>query len=111
MLLGILKILLLLLGLVLGYFLLTLLGLLIPIHRKFKPIPNGIELGLSTNGMHTDFVLPIKNEVFDWTQIINVNQFQLSPTKETKIGIGWGDKAVYLDIETWGELTLKMNLC
>ena len=97
-------------GLVLGYFLLTLLGMLIPMNRNFKKITNGINIGISTNGMHTDFILPIKNEIFDWTKIIDMANYDLSINSDTKLGIGWGDKAIYLDIETWGELTLKMGL-
>ncbi len=99
-----------LLILILGYFIGILIGLLIPIHRGFKPLQNGVNLSISTNGMHTDFILPAKNKVFDWTTFIDANNFDLTITAETKLGIGWGDKAIYLDIETWGELTIKMGL-
>ena len=106
----ILKLIVVLFVLIISYFLLTLIGLLTPIHRNFKASKDGVDLRISTNGMHTDFLLPAKNEVFDWTNLINVAHYKLPITSDTKLGIGWGDKAVYLDIETWGELTLKMGL-
>lgn len=84
--------------------------MLIPVHRQFIPTTEGIDLCISTNGMHTDFILPLRNNIFDWTKIINIDRYKINLTPNTKIGIGWGDKAIYLDIETWGDLTLKMGL-
>jgi len=84
------------LGILLGYSLFALLGSLIPIHRKFVA-PIG-------------FILPCKNEVFDWAKVINPENFDL-PLDETSIlAFGWGDKAIYLDIVEWNELTVKMGL-
>lgn len=97
-------------GIISTYFLVALISTFIPINRGFKPLSNGIELHLSTNGLHTDFILPTKNEVFDWASIIDATNFELEITNNTYLGIGWGDKAVHLDIENWGELTLKMGL-
>ncbi len=106
----ILSILLFLLGPIILYFLIAFISNFIPVNEKFKPPLTGIELHLSTNGMHTDFILPAKNEVFDWTSIIEDTNFELGITKNTYLGIGWGDKAVHLDIGTWSELTIKMGL-
>jgi len=60
--------------------------------------------------MHTDFILPTKNEIFDWTQIIDSQYYETTLQENTHLGIGWGDKSIYLDIATWGELTFKMGL-
>ena len=50
------------------------------------------------------------NEIFDWTQVIDAKNFELPLDKTTFLGIGWGDKAIYLDIKEWSELTLNMGL-
>jgi uncharacterized protein (TIGR02117 family) len=58
-----------------------------------------------SNGVHTDMVLPVKNELVDWRKIF--------PTKNTRgkkqhagwIAFGWGDKGFYLNTPTWGDLT------
>lgn len=95
---------------VIAYFLFAFFGTLIPHNRKFRPPSNGVTLYLSTNGMHTDFVLPTKNELFDWAQIIDNQNFKLNFTSSTYFGIGWGDRAIYLDIAEWSELTFNMGL-
>lgn len=111
MLLSLLKILVVfLLLLLLSYGLLALLGAIIAVNKKFRPASTGIELYLSTNGMHTDFILPLQNELFDWTKYIDVQKFALNTNQIIGLGIGWGDKAVHLDIAEWSELTLKMGL-
>ncbi len=92
------------------YCLFMIIGTLIPINRKYKPEDSGIDIYLSTNGMHTDFILPTITSVYDWTKVINQQYFQLSPESLSFLGVGWGDKAIYLDIPTWGDLTLKMGL-
>ena len=98
------------LGIITTYSLLALLGTFIPANRKFIPKSQGVDLYLSTNGMHTDFVLPTCNELFDWTQYVDEKCFKTTLNSSTYLGIGWGDKSIYLDIAEWSELTLKMGL-
>ncbi len=97
-------------GFILSYLLLAIIGVLIPINRKFIAPTNGIDLYLSTNGMHISFILPCKNEVFDWTKVIDATNFDLPLIETTLLSFGWGDKAIYLDIVEWSELTVKMGL-
>jgi len=97
-------------GFIVGYLLLAIIGTLIPINRKFIAPTNGIDLYLSTNGMHINFILPCKNMVFDWSKIIDAKNFDLPFNATTFLSFGWGDKAIYLDIVEWKELTLKMGL-
>jgi len=84
--------------------------MIIPHSRNFRPPVTGVPIYLSTNGMHTDFVLPTKNELFDWTQFINKENFKSNLKSSTFLGIGWGDRAIYLDIAEWSEVTFKMGL-
>jgi uncharacterized protein (TIGR02117 family) len=86
------------------YSLLTLFGTLIPRHRRFlQATESGIDIFLVSNGVHTDFVLPIKNELQDWWQIIDKKDYELGE-KAKFMGFGWGDKGFYLDTPTWAEL-------
>ncbi|MEM8910115.1 MAG: DUF2459 domain-containing protein, partial [Bacteroidota bacterium] len=82
----------------LGYGLLLLIGTLIPVNRRFHPTRDGIDLYLSTNGLHTSFVLPAKNEFFDWSELIDKQFFQHPLSENTHLSIGLGDKAFYLDV-------------
>lgn len=66
-----------------------------------------IQIYLMKSGIHTDFVLPVKNEVMDWTKSFPRKHtgFQDSTTK--LIAIGWGDENFYMNTPEWADLTFK----
>lgn len=97
------------LSLLLAYSLLLLLGTLIPARMRFKPTEKGIDIYIHTNGMHASFILPAKHPVFDWTQLILPELFEVKGSTDTFLEIGWGDRAIYLDIVEWSELTIGLG--
>ncbi|MEL6866110.1 MAG: TIGR02117 family protein [Bacteroidota bacterium] len=103
-----------LIGLILGltviYFLLMILGMIIPVNRRFQNEQNGIMIFLHSNGVHTDFILPAVNHLFDWRNIVNPADFEIPMDMKSFVGIGWGDRGFYLDTPTWAELKLKTAL-
>ncbi len=63
-----------------------------------------IDIYIKTNGVHTDIVVPLKNEIKDWTSEI---QFQHTKSKDSimnHLAFGWGDKGFYLDTPEWSDL-------
>lgn len=92
------------LGLVVLYVLLTLILPYIEISAKPTTEPKDIAVYIYTNGVHTDLVMPIKNEQIDWSQKIPFENTLSKATDYQYIGIGWGDKGFYLDTPTWAEL-------
>ena len=63
-----------------------------------------IEVFILSNGVHTDIVVPVKNEIKDWTDEI---QFQHTKSKDSLanyLAFGWGDKGFYLETPTWADL-------
>ena len=63
-----------------------------------------VTIYLLTNGVHTDLVLPIKNDQIDWSQHMKFENTVAKDTAMNYIAIGWGDKGFYLDTPTWAEL-------
>ncbi len=63
-----------------------------------------IEIYISTNGVHTDIVVPIKNEIKDWTTDIQFKHTKTQDSIMQFVGIGWGDKGFYLDTPQWADL-------
>ncbi len=63
-----------------------------------------IDIYISTNGVHTDIVLPIKNEIKDWTNDIQFNHTKNKDSIMNFVAIGWGDKGFYLDTPEWSDL-------
>lgn len=67
-----------------------------------------IAIYIASNGVHTDIVLPMKNQVFDWhSQIDPAHTAGGTQTQAAYVGIGWGDRGFYLDTPTWADLTAK----
>jgi uncharacterized protein (TIGR02117 family) len=63
-----------------------------------------VTIYIKTNGVHTDIVVPIKNNIKDWTSEIKFEQTQSKDSLMQYIGIGWGDKGFYLDTPNWSDL-------
>ena len=103
-LLGVLKGLGVLLGVIAFY---LLCGFLIPyIEVREEPVnhPENIEAYILTNGVHTDLVMPVKTAEFDWSKEIPFEN-TLSKRNDFKyLAVGWGDKGFYLDTPTWADL-------
>lgn len=80
----------------------------IPVNTDFKPCETDcVEVYLRSNGVHTDIVLPIKNELKDWSIQLDSKKTKSGKTNVNYVSIGWGDKGFYLDTPTWGDLTFK----
>jgi len=68
--------------------------MLVPQHSGFKQTPDGVEVMVSTNGMHTDITLPVNAAGIDWRTWIPVSDFDV--IGPTHISLSWGDKAFFL---------------
>lgn len=63
-----------------------------------------IPIYILTNGVHTDIVLPIKNEHYDWTSRLKFEHTKSKDTTYQYVALGWGDKGFYLETPTWADL-------
>jgi len=94
-----------LLGTILLYLLLAIICSIIPVNKNFKqPKQDGVIIYLITNGVHTDFALPIQNQFYDWENIISRSHTTGNHSKAQYVAFGWGDKGFYLKTKTWGDL-------
>lgn len=89
------------------YLLTAGLCMLIPANRDFVETDSdqGIAIFVKSNGVHTDLVLPYRNEVFDWSGQIEKSDF--FPNSARYVAFGWGDKGFYLETPTWADLKFK----
>ena len=94
-----------LMSLVCMYFLAALLFGVMEIHAdRDDTIPGNIPIYLMSNGIHTDIVMPMRNQIYDWNQIVNPLDTR-SGQPAQYVGIGWGDKGFYLESPTWDNLS------
>ena len=69
-----------------------------------------IEIYLLTNGVHTDVVVPVKNEVFDWSKQVKFTDTKAKDSTAQFMAIGWGDRGFYLETPTWSDLKVNTAL-
>lgn len=92
------------LGIVIIYVILGLLIPYIPVSAKDDGQKKEIPIYIYTNGVHTDIVMPVTNDLQDWSRKIPFANTKSKKTDYQYIGIGWGDKGFYLDTPTWADL-------
>lgn len=63
-----------------------------------------VTIYILTNGVHTDLVVPVKNEQMDWTAYIPFSNTSSKDTTAQWLAFGWGDKGFYLETPTWADL-------
>lgn len=76
---------------------------LIPVNRGFRPDPNGVEIFVLGDPVHTDICVPRRNALFDWDTLLP--PFAVPNGLDDRIAFGWGDKAFYLEVYRWSDLT------
>lgn len=66
--------------------------------------PGEIEIYILTNGVHTDIVVPVRNDMYDWTKCIPFENTVSQDTHFNYLAMGWGDRTFYLETPTWADL-------
>jgi uncharacterized protein (TIGR02117 family) len=60
-----------------------------------------ISLYISDQGIHTEIIVPVKNEYFDWNQYLPLTEIRRDATSDYKyLSFGWGDRAFMLETST-----------
>ncbi|MGE6354435.1 TIGR02117 family protein [Flavobacterium sp. NPDC079362] len=63
-----------------------------------------VEIYILTNGVHTDIVMPTKNDQIDWSQQVKFENTKAADSTYKYIAMGWGDKGFYLETPEWSDL-------
>jgi len=92
------------------YQVLVLLLGIIPVNKDFEHTPGGIEIFVGTNGVHTDILMPVYNELHDWSAVVPFRHFPPEVTTYDYVSMGWGDKGFYINTPTWAHLTVGTAL-
>ncbi len=84
---------------VISYFVMVVGGLLFPANRSYVAPNEGITIYVQSNGFHTDFVIPIKNQEIntDWLQKIGDSTILAKYTNHQYMSVGWGDEGFYME--------------
>lgn len=69
-----------------------------------------VEIFILSNGVHTDIVVPVVNEIKDWTKEIQFQQTKSKDSLADFLAFGWGDKGFYLETPEWSDLKASVAL-
>ncbi len=94
-----------LLAIPLLYLLAALVGALIPVNAGWREPAGGVTVYLADNGVHADLILPASEAGLDWRPLLPRADFDAVPADARWIAFGAGERRVYLDIPTWGDIT------
>lgn len=86
-----------------------LLAFILPafeVNSDFTPAQKGIKIFIHSNGVHTDFVVPVHTDVISWDTVVNPANFGADSTY-THVSFGWGNKKFYIETPTWNDLTFS----
>lgn len=95
-----------LLALVIGSFVLAgWIGSSIPRNADWEEPDKGVLLLVETNGTHTGIVMPILSPEKDWRETFpSAAAPRPDGLMPTHIAIGWGEREVFMETPTWGDL-------
>ena len=86
------------------YIAIALVGMFIQVGNSYKPQSNGKIVYIRTDGIHTDFILPVKSDIHDWTKITPWQDLRGKDTSYSFVSFGWGDQGFFLNTPDWGDL-------
>ena len=83
----------------------------IPVNTNFAQTKqDSVQIFVTSNGIHTDLVLPVKTPLLDWRDKIPVQHFAGADSSDNSIAFGWGDRKFYMETPEWKDLTLEVAL-
>ncbi len=63
-----------------------------------------VSIFVVSNGVHTDLVVPVRNEIMDWSHIIRFEHTKARDSSRKWVSFGWGAKGFYLETPAWSDL-------
>ena len=89
------------------YIFAALIGGLIPVNAGWREPHKGVTIYLANNGVHADLILPANAQGLDWRPLVPKSDMTDVPADAQWIAFGAGERRVYLETPTWGDLSIK----
>lgn len=92
------------------YVLVTVVLSYIPVNSSSQKESGTIPIYITTNGVHTDIVTPYQNEIWDWSQWLDLSVTPEPLSTARWVSFGWGDKGFYMETPEWKDLKPSVAL-
>ncbi len=76
----------------------------VTLNDDWAPPTHGIEVGVLSNGVHTDVVLPVRAAGVDWAEFLALDELHGPHSGFQWVAMGWGDRRFYLETPTFADL-------
>lgn len=86
------------------YLLAAFVGALVPANSDWRPPPQGVNLFIRTNGIHTSIVVPVKAAGVDWGRLIRPSHLRQPALAGDHLAFAWGHREFYLKTPRWSDL-------
>lgn len=81
---------------------------LIPVNRDYVSAAGGVEVFVVSNGVHVDFVLPVRCAAVDWSELLPREEFGDVDASYDHVWFGWGERAFYIETPTWADVKVSV---
>ncbi len=85
------------------YFTVALIFMAIPSGEDLK-LNNDVTIYMKSDGIHTDFVFPVKTRYVDWRNVFLPKETKGKDSTFQLISVGWGDQGFFLNTPQWSDL-------
>jgi uncharacterized protein (TIGR02117 family) len=76
--------------------------------NKKQDQPKEMAIYISTNGFHTDIVMPVKTGMVDWSEKISFSDTKSKDGNQNFVAVGWGNRDFFINIPSWAEVKLSI---
>jgi uncharacterized protein (TIGR02117 family) len=66
--------------------------------------PDGIEIAIYSNGVHTDIIVPVNQGNQHWGEFLSPAVTKKADSSFAYLAFGWGDKGFFIGTPTWADL-------
>lgn len=81
-----------------------------PTGSATPPGPDTVTIVVESNGAHVSFWLPVAHPLHDWRDVLPIRDTRAGAWMDEVspvgwVGIGWGDRRFFLEVQFWSDLT------
>ncbi|SFH39839.1 TIGR02117 family protein [Pontibacter chinhatensis] len=79
-------------------------------YAQVQPQEEHVEIFVTSNGVHTDIVVPVSTPYIDWRDKLPLHDFGKVDSSYQYVAFGWGDRKFYMETPDWKDLTPEVAL-
>lgn len=87
------------------YVIVAMTSSMIPVNTSQPDSGRDYEIHIRSNGVHTDIVMPVKNELVNWLHVVDPAHTLSGSQNLDFVAFGWGDREFYENTPEWNDLT------